>query len=69
MKIKQNNDILDLINFINSATEPLTLNDVIEYATMMKYYPTLVLNFPVLRCLLDEKNKTFISCSTDIGAN
>lgn len=57
MKIKYNNDLDMLINFIRSSSELISFDELLSYSVSMEIYPTLLINLEILEKLRDEQNE------------
>lgn len=55
-KIKVNENLTNIINFIHSRTVPVTWFDLVQYCIDYDLYKELYLNHFLISKLLDEKN-------------
>lgn len=59
--MKLNNDnFLNLVNFIDTSYNTITIKDLIIYACQSGLYKDLYLNFHILNELINEHNKIYI---------
>lgn len=58
-KIKVNDNLTNIFNFIQSSKEELSFMDLIQYCIDYDLYKEFYLNQQIIFRLLDEKNQTF----------
>lgn len=58
-KIKVNDNLTNIFNFIQSSQKRLSFMDLIQYCIDYDLYKEFYLNQQIIFRLLDEKNQTF----------
>ena len=56
LKLEINDNFNMILNFIISATEPITFKELLQYCLDYDLYKEFYVNLSVFRILLDEKN-------------
>lgn len=60
-KIKINDNLTNIFNFIDSSMNPISYHDLVQYCLDYDLYQEFYLNNTIINRLLDEKNQTFIN--------
>lgn len=59
-KIKVNDNLLNIFNFIQSNLKPIGYNELLQYVLDYDLYQEFYLNHAIIIKLFDEKNRSFI---------